>query len=199
MHVFTHNYIDRSYSHGMVDVFIKIFCMKLLGSLLHRVYLEVCYLRLGNLIDASTREGRSDGAQVEATVTSPQTSPDDEAPEISQCRSQSRPLEQVNSREVGSPSSDLRFRGRSLLVDHFRESIVDPSPSPNIMNGDRTARSLDVNETFDELSLLERRSPYERSENSLRSPRGVIDMAPSPLSRVELCENGLEVTIFLEL
>ncbi|XP_023539312.1 U-box domain-containing protein 33-like isoform X1 [Cucurbita pepo subsp. pepo] len=179
--------VDKCYSRRMVDLKSKkAFYVR--SQALASCHIE--FICKGNLI--CTREGRSDGAQVEATVTSPQTSPDDEAPEISQCRSQSRPLEQVNSREVGSPSSDLRFRGRSLLVDHFRESIVDPSPSPNIMNGDRTARSLDVNETFDELSLLERRSPYERSENSLRSPRGVIDMAPSPLSRVELCENGLE-------
>lgn len=86
-----------------------------------------------------------------------------------------------------------------MLLDHFRGSTLDPSSSPYIMNGVRTPRNLDVNEAFDEWGLLARRSPSERSDNSLRSPRGVIDMAPSPLSRVELCENGLEVTMFLEL
>lgn len=103
------------------------------------------------------------------------------------------PLGQATSREVGSPSSDLRPRGRSLLLDHFRGSILNPS-SPDIMNGIHAARNLNVNVAFDEWGLLARRSPSERPDNSLRSPRDVIDMTPSPLSRVELCENGLEVT-----
>lgn len=139
----------------------------------------------------------SDEAQVETIISSPQISPDAESSEVTHRRSQSLPLGQVNSREVGSPSSSLRPKRRSLLLDHFRGNILDPS-SPDIRNGVHAAKHLDVNEAMDEWGLLTRRSPSERSEISIRSPRGVIDMAPSPFFRVELCANGLEVTIFIE-
>ncbi|XP_022147364.1 U-box domain-containing protein 33-like isoform X2 [Momordica charantia] len=183
--------VDKYYSRKMMDLKSKkaIYVRSKAPAFCH-----IEFICKGNLI--CIREGSSNGAQVEATISSPQTSPDTEASEISHRRSQSLPLGQVSSREVGSPSSNLRPRGRSLLVDHFRGSILDPSPSPspspNIMNGIQTESNLIVNEAFDEWGLLTRRSPYEQSENSVRSPRGVIDMAPSPLSRIELSENGLE-------
>lgn len=177
--------VDKSYSRRMVDLKSKkaIYVRSQAPAFCH-----IDFICKGNLI--CTREGRSDGAQVETVISSPQTSPDAESSETTHWRSQSLPLEQFNSREVGTPSN-VRPRGRSLLFDHFRGSTLDPS-SPDIMSGVHTARNLDVNEAMGEWGLLTRRSPSERSDNSIRSPRGVIDMAPSPLSRVELCANRPE-------
>ncbi|KAA0048965.1 U-box domain-containing protein 33-like isoform X2 [Cucumis melo var. makuwa] len=178
--------VDKCYSRKMVDLKSKkaIYVRSQAPAFCH-----IEFICKGNLI--CTREGISDEAQVETIISSPQISPDAESSEVTHRRSQSLPLGQDNSREVGSPSSSLRPRGRSLLLDHFRGNILDPS-SPDIRSGVHAARNLEVNEAKDEWGLLTRRSPSERSENSTRSPRGVIDMAPSPFFRVELCANGLE-------
>ncbi|XP_038894505.1 U-box domain-containing protein 33 isoform X2 [Benincasa hispida] len=176
--------VDKCYSRRMVDLKSK----KAIYVRSHApAFCHIEFICKGNLICA--REGRSDEAQVETIITSPQSSPDAVSLEITHRRSQSLPLGQVNSREIGSSSSNLRSRGRLLLVDHFRRSILDPS-SPDIMNGVHTARNLDVNEAMDEWGSL-RKSPSERSDNSICSPCGVIDMASSPLCMVELCA-GLE-------
>ncbi|XP_011650749.1 U-box domain-containing protein 33 isoform X1 [Cucumis sativus] len=178
--------VDKCYSRKMVDLKSKkaIYVRSQAPAFCH-----IEFICKGNRI--CTREGMSDEAQVETIISSPQISPDAESSEVTHRRSQSLPLGQVNSREVGSPSSSLRPKRRSLLLDHFRGNILDPS-SPDIKNGVHAAKHLDVNEAMDEWGLLTRRSPSERSENSIRSPRGVIDMAPSPFFRVELCANGLE-------
>ncbi|XP_022924425.1 U-box domain-containing protein 33-like [Cucurbita moschata] len=178
--------VDKCYSRRMVDLKSEkaIYVRSQAPAFCH-----IEFICKGNLI--CTRDGRSDGAQVETVFLSPQTSPDSESSEISPWRSLSLPPGQFNSWEVGCPSSDLRPRGRSLLIDHFRGSTLNPS-SPDNMNGVHTTRNLDVNGASDGWGLVTRRSPSERSDNSIHSPHDVINMAPSPPSRVELSANWLE-------